>query len=137
MLFEEIRNIKSDKKDLRNFGLTFGVVLGLLGGLLWWKGKDTYSIFILLSIAFLFFGLTVPSLLRPLQKAWMTLAVVLGWFMTRLILSILFYVVVTAIGLIARLFGKNFLDLQINRSNQSYWIKREKNLDNSRYEKQF
>ena len=52
MLLEEIKAIKSEKKDLRNFGITFGVVLGLLGGLLWWKGKDTYTIFVILSLVF-------------------------------------------------------------------------------------
>ena len=93
MFLEEIKNIKSEKKDLRDFGITFGVVLGLLAGALWWKGKDTYTIFIALSAAFFFFGLVLPRLLTPLQKVWMMFAVVLGWFMTRLILSILFYVV--------------------------------------------
>ena len=59
MLLEEIKAIKSEKRDLRNFGLTIGIALGLLGGLLWWKGKDTYTVFIILSCAFVFFGFLV------------------------------------------------------------------------------
>lgn len=138
MLLEEIKNIKSEKRDLRNFGITFGVVLGILAGLLWWKEKDTYSIFGILSLAFFFFGFVLPNLLKPLQKAWMAFAVVLGFFMTRVILSILFYVVFTAIGGIGRLFRKQFLDMKIDKTRQSYWIKREtKNTDKSIYEKQF
>lgn len=79
-----------------------------------------------------------PSVLKPLQKAWMTLAVILGWIMTRVILSILFYLVFTAIGGISRLLGKQFLDLKIDPSINSYWIKREpKTFNKSGYEKQF
>ena len=138
MLLEEIKNIKSEKKDLRNFGLIIGFALGLLSGLLWWRGKDTYSIFAIIASAFILFGLLLPNLLKPLQKAWMTLAVIMGWIMTRVILSILFYIVFTAIGGISRLLGKQFLDLKIDRSINSYWIKREhKAVNKSDYEKQF
>ena len=138
MFLEEIRGIKSEKKDLRNFGTTFGIMLGILAGALWWKGKDTYTIFALLSGAFFFFGLVLPNLLKPLQKAWMMFAVVLGWFMTRLILSVLFYVVFTFIGGVSRLFGKKFLGQKIDRSIKSYWVYRKsKPFNKIDYEKQF
>lgn len=138
MILEEIKNIKSEKKDLRDFGITFGVILGILAGALWWKGKDTYAIFAMLSVAFFFFGLVLPRLLKPLQKAWMTFAVILGWVMTRFILSVLFYVVFTSIGGILRLFGKKFLGLKRDKSKKSYWIYREQvPFDRERYEKQF
>jgi hypothetical protein len=138
MLLEEIKNIKSEKKDLRNFGITFGVVLGILAGALWWKGKDTYSIFAILSLAFFFFAFVLPGLFKPLQKAWMAFAVVLGFFMTKVILSILFYVVFTAIGLGSRLFGKQFLNLKMDDSKISYWIYRESKPFNKKdYERQF
>jgi len=138
MLFEEIKNIKSDKKDLRNFGITFGVVFGLLGGALWWKGKDTTSIFVILSAVFFFFGFALPALLKPLQKAWMTFAVILGWVMTRLILCVLFYFIFTGIGLGGRLFGKQFLDLKMDNSRKSYWNYRKSGpVDKRSYERQF
>ncbi len=138
MLLEEIKNIKSGKRDLRNFGIVIGIALAILGGLLWWKGRDTYSIFIILSLVFIFFGLILPSALKPLQKAWMTLAVIMGWFMTRVILCILFYFIFTPIGLIARLSGKQFLDLKWGKSEDTSWIKRKhKELNKSDYERQF
>lgn len=138
MLLEEIKNIKSEKKDLRNFGITFGVVFGTLAGVLWWKEKDTYTIFAVLSFAFFFFGLVIPSLLKPLQKAWMALAVFLGFFMTNVILSILFYFVFTGIGLGSRLLGKKFLDLKFDSSRKRYWIQRHPSTFNKNsYEKQF
>jgi len=138
LLLEEIKNIKSEKKDLRNFGITFGVVFGVLAGALWWKEKDTYSIFAILSLAFFFFAFVLPGLLKPLQKAWMAFAVVLGFFMTKVILSILFYVVFTAIGFGSRLFGKQFLNLKMDDSKISYWIYRESKPFNKKdYERQF
>ena len=138
MILEEIKNIKSEKRDLRNFGIVMGIAFGILAGALWWKGKDTYEIFTVLSACFLFFGLIFPTLLTPLQKAWMAFAVVMGWFMTRLILSVLYYVVFTIIGGVPRLFGKKFIDMKIDRSKKSYWIYRDnKPFNKSSYEKQF
>ncbi len=138
MLLEEIKNIKSEKKDLRDFGITFGVLLGILAGALWWKEKDTYTIFAILSLAFFFFGLALPALLRPLQKVWMMFAVVLGFFMTRLILGILFYIVFTFIGGGGRLLGKKFIDMKIDNSRESYWnYRKQTTFDKDRCEKQF
>ncbi len=138
MLLEEIKKIKSEKKDLRNFGITFGIILGLLGGLLWWKGKDSATVFMILSCAFFFLGFVLPGVLKPLQKTWMAFAVVLGFFMTKVILSILFYLAFTTIGLGGRLMGKKFLDLKMDKSEKSYWIKRKSRSFNKQdYEKQF
>lgn len=142
MIIEEIKGIKSEKSDLRKFGVSVGLVLGLLGGLFWWREKDFYSYFIIVSAALILSGLIIPSVLKPLQKAWMAFAVVIGWFMTRVILTVLFYFIVTPIGLVAKLFGKDFLDrkfsVKANKNTDSYWINKEDEaLEKSRYEKQF
>ena len=55
----------------------------------------------------------------------MSFAIILGWFMTRFILSLLFYLIVTPIGLITRVLGKDFLELKKEASNGSYWNQRE------------
>jgi len=138
MLLEEIKNIKSGKKELRNFGITFGLILGLLGVVFLWRGKDYYNYFIILSLVFFLSGLVLPFLLKPVQKAWMTFAVILGWFMTRFILSILFYVVFTSTRLIAGLFGRQFLDLKMDNSKKSYWnYRKTREFKKSDYERQF
>ena len=68
----------------------------------------------------------------------MTMAVVLGFFMTKVILSILFYLVFTTIGLVGRLFGKKFIDSKIDKSRKSFWIKRKPvHFDRKNYERQF
>ena len=138
MLLDEIRDIRSGKIELRKFGITLGIVFGLLGGLFFWRGKSYYFFLFILSGFFLFFGLILPLLLKPIHKVWMTLALILGSIMTRVILSILFYLIITPLGLISKLAGKDFLDLKFDKSAHSYWILRKKTaFEKANYEKQF
>ena len=138
MIIEEIKKIKSEKKELRQFGVTIGIVLALLAGLLLWREKDYYLYLLIISIFFFFTGLALPVLLKPIHKMWMTLAILVGWFVTRLIMIILFYLVVTPIGLLTRLCGKDFLDTQFKKNVNSYWIPRKTiTLDKTNYERQF
>lgn len=140
MIIEEIRSIRSGRKELKQFGITIGVVLGLLGLLFLWREKDYYPYLLMLSVVFLLLGLVLPTVLKPVQKIWMTLAVLLGWFITRVILNILFYLMFTPIGLLGRLFGKGFLDLKFSRISNvdSYWIPKGKvEFDRTDYEKQY
>ena len=137
-MLDDIKKIKSTKKDLRNFGLTVGAVLLVLGGLFLWFQKGSYPYLLSAGLVLILAGLACPGVLLPLQKAWMTLAVMIGWLMTRVILILLFYLALTPINLISKLFGKHFLDLEIDRSKKSYWIDREaKERIPSDYEKQF
>lgn len=138
MIIEEIRNIESTPKKLRNFGITMGICLGLLGALLLWRGKHTYPYFFALAALFAVLGLSVPRALKHVYKAWMSLAVVLSWVMTRVLLSVIFYVGVTPIGVIGRLFGKDFLSLDMDAGAETYWIDREDaGRGKERYEQQF
>lgn len=138
MIVEEIKNIKSGKSDFRKFGITMGIVLILFGGLFLWHDKDYYIYLFIIAAAFIILGLAVPFVLKPIHKVWMTISIILGWIMTRVILSILFYLVVTPTSWLARLFGKQFLDLKIDKNARSYWIpKKELKLNKADYERQF
>lgn len=139
MIVEEIKNIRSGKKELRKFGITMGTVIGIIGGLLFWREKTYYIYFLGVSFAFFLFGIAIPFILKPIHKFWMGLAVLMSWVMTRVILSILFYFGITPISFLARLFGKDFLGLKFNKNNKSsYWILKErKKLERESYEKQY
>lgn len=138
MIIEEVKNISSGKKDLRKFGMTMGIFFGLLGGLFLWREKDHYFYFFILSGAFLVLALAAPILLKPIHKIWMTLAIIMGWFMSRLILVILFYLVVTPISILGRCFNKSFLELMLNEEMDSYWINKNiAKFQKGTYEKQF
>jgi hypothetical protein len=138
MLKEEIKNIKEDQTTLRKFGLTVGTVLLLVGIVLYLIGKSSSVVFGGIGVLLILFGLILPNILKPLNKIWMTLAVILGWFMSRLILFILFYIVITPIGFFLKLMGKDFLHLKMDKKSQSYWETREKKIaEQIDYERQF
>jgi len=66
----------------------------------------------------------VPFILRPIYVGWMKFAFVLGWINTRLILGIFFYLILTPVGLIMRLFGRDPLHRKFDRDATTYWAKR-------------
>jgi len=138
MIIEEIKAIKQGRSDLRRFGITMGVVLVLLGGVLWWHETDWYGVLLICAAAFIVTGLAIPITLKPIHTVWMTLSIILGWVMTRVILSVLFYLIITPTGWLGKLFGERFLDLKIDPDAGSYWIHRKKlNANKSDYERQF
>lgn len=136
-LADEIRNIKSSKKELRAFGLLVGGVLIAVGVVLYLFGRGNFVYFAGVGIALAASGALVPSVLLPLQKVWMSFAVVMGWCSTRVIIILLFVLVLTPIGLLSRVFGKVFLDTGFDRSRKSYWLRRETAVKKSDYERQF
>ena len=137
-MFEEIKNIKSEKSDLRNFGITVGIILLIISGFLFWKEKETFQIFLAIGIILFLTAVAIPAVLKPVYWIWMIFAIILGWFMTRVILSLLFYIIITPIGLTLRLFGKQFLELRWDKSKESYWnFRTNEHLQNGNYEKQF
>jgi hypothetical protein len=137
-IIEEIKNIKGDKSDWKKFGITMGIILAIIGFFLLWKKNNYFEYSFFLAVAFLILGLILPSVLKPVYKAWMALSVVMGFIMTRVIMVIIFYLIITPIGLSASMTGKNFLDMKIDKSAKSYWIVREKAQKvKSDYERQF
>ena len=138
MIIEEIKNIKETAGDLKKFGITVGSVLCLFAILLFWKQKDSSIYFSIIGGLLILTGLIKPAILKPLNKAWMTLAILMGWVMTRVILIILFYIVLTPTAFFAKIFKKQFLDLEIDKSKNSYWeIREKKDFSPEDYEKQF
>lgn len=138
MLKEEFKHIRETKKDLCKFGLTVGGVLAAIAVLLFYFEKPSAIYFAVISGLLILFGALFPQFLRPLNKIWMSLAIILGFIMSRVILTILFYFVLTPIGLLAILVGKKFIVLKYDKSVESYWEKRtiiqKKQID---YERQF
>ncbi len=137
MILEEFKNIKSDKKELKKFGVSIGIVSLVVGIILLIYSKQSYPYFLGVGGVLIISAYIFPTILFPLQKVWMALAVVLGFIMTRVILSILFYIVITPINFISRLFGKDFLNLKIEKEKKSYWNLRDEEYEKSSTEKQF
>ena len=137
-IIEEIKNIKSTKKDLRKFGITIGTALIVLTVVLYFLDKSYYLYFGAAGLLLIIAGFLFPVILKPLNIIWMGFAIILGWFSSRIILTIVFYFVLTPISFIAKISGKKFLDLKYKTNESSYWIKREIiKPDRSSYEKQY
>lgn len=138
MILEEIKNIKESKKDLKKFGLTLGIAFIVISGILIVTKKNAGIYFGAFGIIITMLGLIAPMKLKLLNKLWMSLSVILGWFMTRVILIILFYIALVPISLLTKLSRKNFLDLKIEKDKLSYWQKREREKSNTvDFERQF
>tara|TARA_Y100000590_G_C15508720_1_gene934569 strand:+ start:192 stop:602 length:411 start_codon:yes stop_codon:yes gene_type:complete len=136
-MFEEIKNIKTSIKDLKSFGFTMGVILSMISAALFYYNNNIFQTIAILSSVFIGFGVLLPIVLRPIYMVWMIFALIFGWIMTRVILGIVFYFIITPIGLLTRLLGEDFLGLRITNSN-SFWNQRNSDDEmNQDYEKQF
>lgn len=136
-MIEEIKNIPKSNKDIKSFGITIGIILLILSGLLMYYEKEFYQAIAILASAFIGLGLILPILLKPIYFVWMVFAAILGWIMTRVILSLVFYLIITPIGLITRIIGEDFLALK-KKNLDSYWNHRDSSIElNQDYEKQF
>lgn len=109
----------------RFFGLTFFVVFLLIAlwPLLW--GRPLRLPALGVAAVFLAVALIRPVLLAPLNKLWLKFGALLHAITSPIILGVMFYLVITPIGLFMRLFGKDFLRLRRDPACQSYWIRRE------------
>ena len=133
---EEVKALSPSKKDLRNLGLVFLMALGLIGAIVWWKGGPSGPYWVGAGVLLGLWGLVWPAGLKPVYRVWMTLAIILGFFVSRLLLSVIFYFVVTPIGLMMRMIGKDLLDLKL-KDRDSYWHVRDDEYDPKRTEKMY
>ncbi len=118
----------------RNFGVVFFFVFLLIAlyPLTYSGGITKWSIAI--SLIFLILGLLNSKILTPLNKLWFKFGIILGKIISPLVMGIIFFLVVTPIGLTMRILGKDLLNLKFNK-NKSYWI--EKNGPKSKMKNQF
>lgn len=135
---EDIKQLKTSDRDLRKFGLMVGGVIAALGLLFLWRYKPYWPYFVWPGVALVIGGALLPRALKWIYLVWMSLAFVLGFIMAHVILTLLFLLVITPMGLLARLTGKDFLSLKLDRAAKSYWLPREsKSKTPSDYERQF
>ena len=107
----------------RGFGIVFFVVFLLIAIYPLLKGSDLRIWSLIISFIFLVLGLTKSNLLTPLNKLWFKFGLFLGKIISPLIMGFIFFAVVTPIGIIMRLLGKDLLNLKYNKK-KSYWIEK-------------
>jgi len=125
MLKEELKLIDKSDEAVKKTGLSVGVVLILISLLLWYLGKTSFVYFSIAGGLFVILAFIAIPVLRPFHKLWMMLALAMGFVMSRVILSLLYYLVLTPIGLLAKIVGKIFMPVGFDKNASTYWEKRE------------
>lgn len=120
-VLHELNSLDLSTKSLRKFGITIGIILIIISILLW-NSLALRVIFITTGGILFLSGLIFPVNLKTLYKIWMGFAFALGWLVSRIILTVLFIFVMIPIGILAKLFGKRFLDIKWKDGKDSYWI---------------
>lgn len=120
---EELKALEISKKIFRKFGLLVGGIFLLLGYWIYHSLQSPFFIIFLAAGASLFIsGLLLPNSLASVYRVWMGFAFALGWVMSRVLLTLLYFFVITPIGFIAKSVGKKFLDIDYKAKKESYWI---------------
>ena len=112
----------------KSFGILFFIVFFLIAI---WPIIDSGPIriwSIVLSLAFLILGILNSKILSPLKSAWIKLGEVLGKIIAPIVMGFIYFFIITPIGILMRLIGKDLLGIKYSKNN-SYWIKREKNIN--------
>ena len=126
------------RADLRKFGLMVGGMLLLIAGFSWWRGHEIPPrVLGACGAALVVPAIVAPGILGPVQRGWMAFAAVLAHVNTRIILTILYYLVLTPIGMVLRFF-RDPLNRKLDPKAESDWVLRtpqQARLES--YEKQF
>ena len=107
----------------KKFGLFFVLIFFFLGLFFFTSDKSNAYIFFTSSLSLLIISFICPSILKIPNFLWMKLGMILGMIVSPIILSVLFFLVITPIGLLLKVFGKDVLLIK-NRKENSFWIKR-------------
>ena len=110
----------------RSFGILFFIFFLILS---LWPLKSSNNpnfYFLVASVIFLILGALNSKLLSPLNKAWIKFGEILGLIIAPIVMGLVYFVILTPVSLIVRLFGKDLLGLKFIKENETYWIKRKK-----------
>ena len=113
----------------RSFGLVFFVVFFVIS--LWpILSENEIRIWsLILSVIFLILGILNSKILTPLNKAWFRFGIFLGNFIAPIVMGIVFFLVVTPTGLLAKLFKKDLINLKKN-NDKTYWVEKKETISN-------
>jgi len=120
MDLKEIRH--ADRKALRSFGFVMAGALAVIALVLLWKQRAGAPWLAGGAVIFGGLGLMLPMALKPVYIVWMTFAHYLSFVMTYVILTLFFYLILSPVGLIMRLFGKDILATRFPGKTETYWI---------------
>jgi hypothetical protein len=134
-----IEKVDTSHAAVKKTGQAFLIAGTVIAAIIFWKyghgpdgwqvsnafTNDTWKWFLGGGLTLLLLSYVAYPVMKPIHIAWMKLAFVMGWFMTRVILGIFFYLILTPMSVVMRLFGKDFIDEKMEPQSASYWKKRD------------
>lgn len=109
-------------RELKRFGITVSIPLALLAGLGVWRGHWVVPVILgTLAVGLGGLVLVAPRLLAPVHTVWMAGAHALGRFNTRILMGLVYFLIMTPMGMVMRLLGRDPLDRQLH-DRPSYWV---------------
>jgi hypothetical protein len=109
----------------RSFGLVMAVFFAIIGIYPLWKGNEMRVWSLIIAGIFFFLAFVLPKALRPLNLLWFKFGLLLNRIVSPLLMGIVFYFIVTPMGLIMKLLGKDLIGLKLDKNAKTYWIERE------------
>ena len=118
----------NSKNSNKSFGLLFFLVFSILG--LWplLNGNLPNYIILIIGLFFLILGLINSNFLTPLNRSWIKFGELLGKFFAPSVMLIIYFMVLTPLSFLIRMFGKDLLKLKFLKENNSYWTKKDKDI---------
>jgi len=133
-------NWRPSDRELRQFaGIWFPLFWAIVGGLIVLRGGSAAMAGAIFAAAAVVgaIGLLWPRMMRPIFVAWMCAAYPIGWLVSHVLLAAVFYLVLTPLGLVMRICGRDKLKLKFARQAETYWTRRRPAPPPSRYFRQF
>ena len=111
------------RQEGRKFGFTLGIAFLVLAALTWWRGHtNVASVFSVVGVLLLAAGLLIPTHLGPVERGWMKLGMAIGHVMTPVYMAFVYFVILTPVGFVMRVFGRN--PLKQRQTGDSLWVPR-------------
>ena len=110
-----------NRTEQRKFGFGLCAALLILGGIRWWTAETRPVMFLMLAATFFVVSAFLPWALRPLLAAWIKAVLAINWVVTRVLLGLVFYGMVTPARLVLKIAGDDPLQRQWEPEKASYW----------------
>jgi len=108
----------------KSFGIVFSIFFLIIALYPLVNGEGIRVWSIIVSLIFLFLGLIKSKILTPLNKIWFKFGIFLGKIVSPLVMGVIFFLVVTPIGILMKILKKDLLNLKFNNNKKSYWIEK-------------
>ena len=120
--------IKSNIKisSNRNFGLVFFFIFLVVSIWPLTHNESPRIWSAIISLAFLILVLTRSKLLTPLNRLWAKFGIILGSIIAPIVMGVVFFLVITPIGLFMKIIGKDLLSIKYDKKKETYWVKRDR-----------